>query len=676
MIPSHAPQEMVSRPLDAMALVRLRDIGPNARIGPSDRLLTVSPDGRWAAFQLRRAHPWENRYCLAMVAIDLQHPSVGIMLDRGGELIQIESDIRGVAAKPSGIPRPISPRWSPDGHWIAFLKRTDGVTRLWRAEADGSGSQVLVSQADDIVDFRFSPDGHSILFMTRPQLRQARAEIEEEGRSGYVYDARFVPEVASHPRPLADDHPLVSVFHVMSAKVDPASPEQTAWFHEDIAAASSGRSKATSDDGRRASLVDMPGDFFAMDMRIEIMDGPRTAICDQPDCKGRLLGLWWTPDGRRLRYLRQEGWGFGEMAIYEWDPVGGQSRRLFATQDQLADCTAEGERLLCLDDGAATPRRIVTIDPETGRMDVLFDPNPEFTNLRLGRVERLRWKNRFGLETYGDLVYPVGYRPGRRYPLIVVQYDSRGFLRGGTGDEYPIQAFANRGYAVLSFQRPLDIGIVREPHDMNAAQVADLKHFADRRSVLSALERGVRLVIARGVADPRRVGITGMSDGSTTVQFALLHSHLFAAAAISNCCVDRVAIMLAGPGSAQHFRDEGFPSIGQDHPAFWQKISLGPNVRAIRTPILMQLPDDEYLGGLETYTALQEAQAPVSLYVFPDEHHVKWQPAHRLAIYERSLDWFDYWLKSERSADRERADDLTRWDGLRNGSDHRAEPPA
>ena len=42
--------------------------------------------------------------------------------------------------------------------------------------------------------------------------------------------------------------------------------------------------------------------------------------------------------------------------------------------------------------------------------------------------------------------------------MVVVQYDTRGFLRGGTGDEYPIQAFANRGYAVLSFRRPQAVG--------------------------------------------------------------------------------------------------------------------------------------------------------------------------------------------------------------------------
>jgi len=58
-------------------------------------------------------------------------------------------------------------------------------------------------------------------------------------------------------------------------------------------------------------------------------------------------------------------------------------------------------------------------------------------------------------------------------------------------------------------------------------------------------------------------------------------------------------------------------------------------------PLLMQAPDDEYQAGLESFTALREAGKPVDLFVFPDEHHVKWQPAHRLAVYRRNLAWFD-----------------------------------
>src|SRR3546814_4960328 len=86
--------------------------------------------------------------------------------------------------------------------------------------------------------------------------------------------------------------------------------------------------------------------------------------------------------------------------------------------------------------------------------------NPEFSNLSLGRVERLNWLNAENVPFYGDLVYPVGYEPGRRYPMVIVQYRTKGFLRGGIGDEVrseehtsELQSLMRSSYAVLCLQK-------------------------------------------------------------------------------------------------------------------------------------------------------------------------------------------------------------------------------
>ncbi|PMY01186.1 peptidase, partial [Pseudomonas sp. MPR-R2A5] len=85
--------------------------------------------------------------------------------------------------------------------------------------------------------------------------------------------------------------------------------------------------------------------------------------------------------------------------------------------------------------------------------------------------ERLRSTNSFGLPSFADLDLPIGYVPGKRYPLVVVQYNSRGFLRGGTGDDYPIQAFANRGFAVLSVDKPTPVGMKAAPDYVEADRI-------------------------------------------------------------------------------------------------------------------------------------------------------------------------------------------------------------
>jgi dipeptidyl aminopeptidase/acylaminoacyl peptidase len=94
----------------------------------------------------------------------------------------------------------------------------------------------------------------------------------------------------------------------------------------------------------------------------------------------------------------------------------------------------------------------------------------------------------------------------------------------------------------------------------------------------------------------------------------------------------------------------GYPPPGTDNPAFWRPYSLAANAGKMRTPLLMQLADREYRLAVETYAALDHAGAPVEMYVFPDENHVKSHPEHRLAIYERNLAWFDFWLNGATSA--------------------------
>src|SRR3546814_3097963 len=92
--------------------------------------------------------------------------------------------------------------------------------------------------------------------------------------------------------------------------------------------------------------------------------------------------------------------------------------------------------------------------PRSTRTDTLFPYTTLFRSeigkSNLGRVERLHWRNARGVPWYGDLIYPVGYQRGTRYPMVVVQYRTRGFLRGGTGDEVPIQTLADQGFLVLS----------------------------------------------------------------------------------------------------------------------------------------------------------------------------------------------------------------------------------
>jgi dipeptidyl aminopeptidase/acylaminoacyl peptidase len=649
------------RAVSADDLVRLRDIGSNGDFGPGVSALALSPDRRHLAFQLRRADPRTNNYCLGMFVLSLEPGGRSRAVDIGGELIRVSYDFRGKAGFATGIAATISPRWTPDGKAILFLKRDASVTQVWRAQADGSGSAPVTHSVDDVLDFRLAETGDAIIFRTQPGLCEGLDAIAHEGLSGFHYDDRFSPMTSNRPfvpsparaqflaQPLSRD-----------GKTRAATPAEKALFmdndgiSEAIAGAPAGISARMTSDASKFPP--------SRTLHVRLRDA-RLVTCPQRLCDRYVSNLWWTPDGK-LRFLHREGWAKEATAIYEWAPSEAMPRRLFSTPDVLSGCQAIDEGLICLREASTKPRYIARIELPSGRETILYDPNPDFSRLSLGRVERLHWKNAQGLEVFGDLVLPVGYRPGRRYPLIVVQYESRGFLRGGTGDEYPIQAFAANGYAVLSFNRPPDIGLFAGTRTLEEAERANLENFSDRRSVQSALEAGVSLLVERGIANPQRIGITGLSDGASSVQFALLNSRLFRAAAVSSGFWDSSLAMRVGPGSMRDFAAMGYPGAMSDTDPFWDRISIAKNAATIGTPMLLQLADTEYLGALTAYTALRQARAPVDMYVFPQETHVKWQPAHRLAIYGRSLAWFDFWLRDREPVDWDR-EELAHWEKLR-----------
>ena len=604
-----------------------------------------------------------------MVIVDLSRNAPPKIVDDGGGPLLWTSDFRGTADFPSGLMRVVTPRWSRDGRWIAFLRRDGGSTQVWRAFADGSGSAPLTHSQVDVVDFRIGPDGSSIVYVTRPGIERQRIDNEKDGLNGWHYDDRFVPWVSKRPMPRAPVERHIDTLDVESGAVQSPTRDEAALVaadHQLIALA--GEAPVLSGKGLQIEATTLSGGAPGGTFHARLANGS-SVTCRASACAGA-VDPWWMPGEGHVRFFRREGWGKASTAIYDWNVRNGGVHRLYVTDDVLSSCTPADRALICLVDSSVEPRRLVKLDPASGSRETLFDPNPEFEQLILGKAERLHWRNGFGVETVGDLVLPVGYRPGARYPLVVVQYDTRGFLRGGTDDEYPIQAFASRGYAVLSFSSPHFPAEKLGAKNFEEAGRIELENFAGRRNIQSSLEGGVRLLVDRGIADPKRIGITGLSDGSSTVEWELNHSTIFSAAAMSSCCWDPAFVSRLGPSAAKHFLAEGYPGIlGRGDP-FWKDMALEVNARRISTPILVNASQEEFLAALETYTALREAGAPIDMFIYPGEYHARWQPAHRLATYARSLDWFDYWLRGVRSNDPDRQPELKEWDRLRRESGH------
>jgi dipeptidyl aminopeptidase/acylaminoacyl peptidase len=100
----------------------------------------------------------------------------------------------------------------------------------------------------------------------------------------------------------------------------------------------------------------------------------------------------------------------------------------------------------------SAPADVYVSDLKFGAPKRMTTINPQIANIALGETEVIAWQGDGGTQVAGVLLKPVGYTPGRRYPLLVEEH---GGPTGTSLDDFkatvtsPGQVWAGRGWAVL-----------------------------------------------------------------------------------------------------------------------------------------------------------------------------------------------------------------------------------
>ena len=678
----------VPRPVTSSDLITLREIG-----GVTGTGLSISPDGNYLAFELHQADVSANDYSVSwFIAATTSGGALFNVADGGDATLFRSTEPNG---RINGAWISEYAKWPADSSGIAYRKALNGETQIWWSSRDGKERFQLTRHAADIEAFVWSDDSTKLYFTTDVDRAEIWQVMESRYRNGYVFDYEedwsitkgrpFYP-----PYTLTGGRPRVWVYDFGERIERVATANEIAEYERlarprsltDNSVRARHTVRTSNDQGvawLQADDPDRQGRNPPMTLYAAVGTGGREPVrCPAIECTGifdlgRPLrsGLHWEAVEDEILFVRKEGEGFGypRRTLYGWKIGQERVRKILTTDDWISDCSVFRGRAFCFRETPRNPRTIISINLADGSIETLVDPNPEFKSIQLGDVELFQWTNSYEHGTFGYLVKPPNYIVGKRYPLVFVGYRARDALRGGVGDEYPVHLLAKNGFVVLAHEKPTNYNARERYSDqLDITKAMWGPDLFDYRMPLASFQSAIRILSDRGIVDSTRVGVTGLSNGVGHVNYSLIHSDLFSAAITSSASLGPSNYFLLGASGdffRAHRKAMGIGRIDGSDGFLWQHVSLALNAERVNAPILVNTSDHEHPMALEEVITLIEYGKPVEMVVYPDEGHIKWQPAHRLAVYERNVDWFNFWLRGIEDPAKHKAPQYERWRRLR-----------
>ena len=162
---------------------------------------------------------------------------------------------------------------------------------------------------------------------------------------------------------------------------------------------------------------------------------------------------------------------------------------------------------------------------------------------------------------------------------------------------------------------------------------------------------GVESLVADGLADPDRLGVTGGSYGGYLTNWIVAHDQRFKAAITCRSVSDMAMLFLTGDISGGDWAKLEFKTTPWDDPAYYREISPLTYADRIRTPLLIQHSEKDLrttVGQAEAlFTVLRSKKRPVRLMRVPEETHELTRsgtPFRRVENLVQVRDWFRHFL--------------------------------
>lgn len=483
----------------------------------------------------------------------------------------------------------------------------DRVAQLVLVDLGSGKAQALTSGRSDAANPAWSPDGSAIAYVS---YRDEAAD-----RIGDSDIMLIAPDPGARPRVVS---PSRNADNDLSG-----TPMRPAW----------------SPDGQRLAWVTSaepkwiyysPHQLSVLDLRSGVLSTP--ARIDRWFYQPR-----WSSDGKSLLTMVEQD---RTTWLARIDPDSG-SLDYLTSGPRVASEFAVGPqgRIAVLEATGTQPYSLKTVEAQPR---TLADHNAWLAERRLAAMEEISFRSADGTEVHGLLTPP---RPGTvaqgaRAPLIVQ-------VHGGPVSQFAHefmpdwQVLSAQGYAVLAVNPRGSSG---RGFDFARAIYADWGNLD-----VADLKAGIDHVLARGLADPERIGIGGWSYGGYLTNY-MIASDPRLKAAVSGAGASNITGLW---GIDQYIREYDL-ELGKpwENPEVWARVSypfLKP--QTIKTPTLFLCAGEDLnvpcAGAEQMYQLLRSRDVPSRLVVYPGENHGLEVPSYRADRMSRSLDWYEHYLKGQ-----------------------------
>jgi dipeptidyl aminopeptidase/acylaminoacyl peptidase len=567
-----------------------------------------------------------------------------------------------------------SPRFSPNGRYLAFLSARSEEPQVWALRLRGGEAWQLTHAPGGVAGFAWSPSGDRVAYRMRDPKTAAQKTREREKRDvqfvgeDFRYTHLYVrPFTATEDTSLKAQRLTGGDFEVRGFDWSPDG-ERIVFAHQPDPRTNTGFTKSDlstvpADSGAVEPLVTWEGadtdPHFSPDGQsvaftssggtveaVGLQDVYRVAA----DGSGDPQRMAATPD-RSASLLR---WAADGNAVLVSE-TSGTSRHVFAVPTSKDGTTRqitqgagvfgavsfgeEAETMAFTREDSDTPANVHVSSVSDFEARQVTDIHEDVPKPPMGRTELVEWTSPDGTEIEGLLTYPVGYEEGNAYPLILNVHGgpSGAYTRRFTGAPsiYMLQYFADNGYAIL---RPNPRGSTGYGKEFRYANVEDWG-YGDFEDLMAGIDHAVE----RGVADPDSLALMGWSYGGYMTSFAVTRTDRFAAASMGAGLSNLIS--MTGTTDIPAYLRAHMGGPVWENTETYEKHSAIYRVDEVSTPtqIIHGAEDDRVptSQGREFYRALTRLGVPTEMVVYPRTPHGPREPKFVMDVSQRIMNWFE-----------------------------------